>query len=122
MKRMARYTQTIISPSYNVIDKSFVLGKCKSFRVEKPYTGGQMQRMDTYNKTNKLTNTGIVSNDKTLIYFEGTNPALGCTILISGQIDKEYEELKKVKSGLREMLKLARNVYLEGQFLLLLNA
>ena len=29
MKRMARYTQTIISPSYNVIDKSFVLGKCR---------------------------------------------------------------------------------------------
>ena len=39
MKRFQRYTQTIISPSYNVIDKSFVLGKCKKFRVESPYTG-----------------------------------------------------------------------------------
>ena len=39
MKRFQRYTQTIISLSYNVIDKSFVLGKCKKFRVESPYTG-----------------------------------------------------------------------------------
>lgn len=39
MKRVQRYTQTIIAPSYNVIDKSFVLGKCKTFRVEVPYTG-----------------------------------------------------------------------------------
>ena len=38
MKRIARYTQTIISPSYNVIDQNFVLGRCKSFKVEKPYT------------------------------------------------------------------------------------
>jgi 1-phosphatidylinositol-3-phosphate 5-kinase len=40
MKRIQRFTQTIISPSYNVIDKSFVLGKCKQFRVEAPFTGG----------------------------------------------------------------------------------
>jgi hypothetical protein len=39
MKRIQRYTQTIISPSYNVIDKSFVLGKCKQFRVEAPFLG-----------------------------------------------------------------------------------
>jgi len=37
MKRVARFTKTIISPSYNVVDKSFVLGKCDQFRVERPY-------------------------------------------------------------------------------------
>ncbi len=44
MKRFQRYTQTIISPSYNVIDQNFVLGKCKKFRVEAPYTGNQVVR------------------------------------------------------------------------------
>jgi hypothetical protein len=39
----------------------------------------------------------FVSNDKSLIYFEGTNPALGCTILISGNLATEIDELKKVK-------------------------
>ena len=58
-----------------------------------------------------------VSQDRSLIYFEGTNPALGCTILISGNIPSELEELKKVKTALREMLKLARNVVLERAFL-----
>lgn len=47
MKRIARYTQTIISPSYNVVDKSFVLGKCKSFKAEKPYTANLIKN---YNK------------------------------------------------------------------------
>jgi len=33
MKRIARYTQTIIVPSTNVIDKDFILGKCGLFKV-----------------------------------------------------------------------------------------
>lgn len=60
----------------------------------------------------------MISNDRSLIFFEGTNPALGCTILLSGNILNEIDELKKVKLALREMLKLARNVVLERQFLL----
>jgi|LauGreDrversion4_2_1035121.scaffolds.fasta_scaffold2982972_1 hypothetical protein len=60
----------------------------------------------------------ILSADKSLIFFEGTNPALGCTILLSGNIQTEIEELKRVKKALREMLKLARNVVLERAFLL----
>lgn len=46
MKRIGRFTQTIISPSYNVVDKSFVLGKCKQFRVEKPYTANLIKNQD----------------------------------------------------------------------------
>lgn len=83
MKRMARYTQTIISPSYNVIDKSFVLGKCKQFRVEQPYTGNQIQRLQL-EQQDKGKQGGVISNDRSLLFFEGTNPALGCTILLSG--------------------------------------
>jgi hypothetical protein len=60
----------------------------------------------------------MISNERNLIYFEGCNPALGCTILLSGNVQTELEELKKVKLALREMLKLARNVVLERAFLM----
>ena len=59
----------------------------------------------------------MVSKDRTLLYFEGTNPILGCTILLSGNRDLEEKELQDVKLALREMLKLARNVVLERAFL-----
>jgi hypothetical protein len=106
-----------------VIDKSFVLGKCKQFRVEIPFAGNQMQRMQfDFDSQKKKDGAGnFVTNDRSLIYFEGTNPALGCTILISGNRAIENEELKKVKTALREMLKLARNVVLERAFLFQLN-
>ena len=77
----------------------------------------QMELMDP----SKRQEANLVSNDRSLIYFEGTNPALGCTILLSGNIATELDELKKVKQALREMLKLARNVILERAFLLQLN-
>lgn len=104
-----------------MIDKSFVLGKCKQFRVEAPFLGSQMQRMQLEMMQKQREGANIVSNDKSLIYFEGTNPALGCTILISGNLSIEIDELKKVKQALREMLKLARNVVLERAFLSQLN-
>jgi hypothetical protein len=47
----------------------------------------------------------------------GTNPALGCTILLSGNLAYEREELNNIKKALGEMLKLARNVVLERSFL-----
>ncbi len=46
---------------------------------------------------------------------------MGCTILLSGNLLTELDELRKVKQALKEMLKLARNVILERQFLLQLN-
>ena len=59
----------------------------------------------------------MVSKDRTLLYFEGTNPILGCTILLSGNREVEEKELQEVKLALREILKLARNVVLERSFL-----
>lgn len=74
---------------------------------------------DTYTKQDASQN--FISKNRSLVIFEGTNPALGCTILISGNMQDEIDELKKVKQALREMLKLARNVVLERAFLLQLN-
>lgn len=105
-----------------MIDKSFKLGKCKQFRVEAPFQGSQMQRMQLeMMDPSKKQDVSLFSNEKSLIYFEGTNPALGCTILLSGNKVTELEELKRVKTAFREMLKLARNVILERAFLLQLN-
>ena len=59
----------------------------------------------------------MVSKDRTLLYFEGTNPILGCTILLSGNREVDEKELQEVKVALREILKLARNVVLERSFL-----
>lgn len=76
-----------------MVDKSFVLGKCKSFRVEKPYTANLVKNKnqeilgDINGHTNSATfNQNKISNDRDLIFFEGCNPALGCTILLSGNI------------------------------------
>lgn len=82
LKRVARFTKTIISPSYNVVDKSFVLGKCDLFRVEKPYTSNLVKSQEAP----AAAGGNIVSKERNLIYFEGCNPALGCTILLSGNI------------------------------------
>lgn len=60
----------------------------------------------------------MVSTERNLLFFEGCNPALGCTILLSGNINTEQEELRKVKTALKEMLSLARNVVLERAFLM----
>jgi hypothetical protein len=59
----------------------------------------------------------FISNDRSLLYFIGTNPELGCTILLSGNLAYEKQELATIKTVLREMLKLARNVVLERSFL-----
>lgn len=75
--------------------------------------------MDAYVKPDSAQN--FISKNRSLVIFDGTNPALGCTILISGNMQEELDELKKVKQALREMLKLARNVVLERAFLLQLN-
>lgn len=47
--------------------------------------------------------------------FEGCNPILGCTLVLSGP---DMEELKKVKQVLRKSLIIARNLVLERGYLL----
>ena len=57
-------------------------------------------------------NTGINSPDNFLMTFDGCNPALGCTILLSGP-PSEREELLKLRKAVRTMLELARTIFLE---------
>ena len=64
----------------------------------------------------------FMTNEKTLIYIEGTNPSLGGTIVLSGDLLTESEELRKIKNFLREALKLARNIFLERTFLSQINS
>lgn len=57
-------------------------------------------------------------DDIFLMIFDGCNPALGCTIIISGPLQSEKAELVKVKVALKKMLILASNIVLERAFLL----
>lgn len=115
IKRIARYTQTIICPSTNVINPKFKLGYCKKFKVEKTFAMNYKLAERIHKDNANL--QGIVSKSRDLIFFEGCNPALGCTILLSGDFYYEFDEMKKVKVALREMLSLARNITLEKAFL-----
>ena len=104
MKRIARCTQTIMIPTTNLLEKSFVLGKCKRFYIEKRgrQTGARAGA------------GGIVTMETSILYFEGCIPYLGCTIVLSG---RDMSELKHVKGALKEMLQKARNVVLENSYL-----
>ena len=80
MKRIARCTQTIMIPTTNLLEKSFVLGKCKRFYMEKRgrQTGARAGA------------GGIITMETSILYFEGCIPYLGCTIVLSG---REMNEL-----------------------------
>lgn len=51
----------------------------------------------------------IVIMDRSKMVFDGCNPILGCTLVLSGP---DMEELKKVKQVLRKALIIARNLVL----------
>ena len=108
MKRLARLTQTIVLPSMNVIDGRFSLGQCKLFRQDN--LSRQLKGQDAY-----FTSTHTV--EQTLLFFDGCSAVLGCTICLSGPIQKEGQELIKVKKALKQMLVLAKNIVLERAFL-----
>ena len=56
--------------------------------------------------------------EQTMLVFDGCNPALGCTICLSGPLRTQKEELKTVKLALKRALTLARNIVLERSFLI----
>lgn len=91
IKRLARLTQTIVLPSINVIDATFSLGRCKLFREDN--LSRQLREQNAY-----FTNTHTV--EQTLLVFDGCNSVLGCTICLSGPLQRERFELTKVKKAL----------------------
>jgi len=113
MSRIARYTQTIISPSPNVLDNSFVLGKCKKFYIDKSCGRSSREPASSRRQTTDL----MVTKESGLMCFEGCNPSLGCTICLTGNFKTELDHLRVIKGALREMLALARNVVLEKTYL-----
>ena len=113
MKRLGRLTQTILLPSMNVIDRSFVLGKCKKFRED-----NLTKQLREENALNPSMFEYTHEMEQTMLVFDGCNPALGCTICLSGPLSTEKEELKVVKLALKRALTLAKNIVLERAFLI----
>jgi len=48
-------------------------------------------------ENDKIKKHDFVLDDRSLIYIIGTNSKLGCTILLSGNLAYEKQELKNVK-------------------------
>lgn len=100
MRKLARLTKTIIVPSANVIDKNFQLGRCQYFRVENPVNQsmfGNKNRVSSLNADRNIFSSrhqreeqkspssyAQIDQNKQIIFFQGCNPVLGCTIVLSG--------------------------------------
>jgi hypothetical protein len=69
-------------------------------------------------KSNLHDKSAYVHQDRSLIYFKGTPPHLGCTILLFGDT---LENLQNVKQCLQKMIHKARDVILESLFLTKIN-
>lgn len=122
MNFIARCTQTIVLPSIDLIDKSVVLGTCNQFCVVKTQRRDQLFEEQASRKSGLKPRKGslemtenIVIMDRSKMVFQGCNPVLGCTLVISGP---DMEELKHVKQVLRKTLIIARNLVLERGYLL----
>ncbi len=101
LKRIARCTKSYVLPSTDLIDSQTILGRCKCFRVEKF-------------KQNSSNKNSLHVNDYNLMIFEGCNPLLGCTLILSGP---NKSELKKIKSLMRIILSTSRDIYLQKHLL-----
>ncbi len=97
MKRISRFIQADIATSYNVINQGLKIGTCSQFKVEEPFTGSKMMPGQYDYKNDKIIKHDFVLDDRSLIYIIGTNSKLGCTILLSGNLAYEKQELKNVK-------------------------
>lgn len=60
------------------------------------------------------------NDEKHIMMIEGCNPALGCTIVLSGP-DEKIAELKKLKQCMKRILPLVKNLILERYYLQLIN-
>ena len=91
MKKLERWTQTLVFPSALLLESTTSLGSWESFLV---------QRINA--KSNFTDKSTYLHNDRTLVYFKGTPAHLGCTILLFGDT---LEKLENVKSCLQKMIK-----------------
>ena len=75
LKMIARATQTIVCPSINLLDRNFALGQCLNFRVEqiKPINPAGHKHLHH-----------SLSDSTSLMFLEGCQAKLGCSIVLSG--------------------------------------
>lgn len=116
MARIARLCQTVVANGVTVIDKRFTLGQCRDFFVTNL---SKEAREKGYKRQSG--EAGAVVQDQFLVTIDGCNPALGCTIVLSGP-SGEMDELQKLKKVVRKVLLTARNIYLETFYLRMIMA
>ena len=83
LKMLAWMTQTVILPSFDFIDENFKWGTCGEFIVQSQLDDNQYSKSTSHYKT------------KYNAFFLNCNPALGCTLSITGPIEEELEDVKK---------------------------
>ena len=105
---IARCTQNIVYPSFDLIGKDNILGKCKNFYLKDIKYKFNFQEIESLKITEKEEN---FKNRPYLIIFEGNTPLLFNTIILSGN-DKLF--LKKIKNLLKNiLLPTARDLFLQ---------
>ena len=115
-ENIARSTQNVILPSFNLLGTNNILGNCKNFYIKKINYNFKFQR--EIKTPNKIEN-GINKDEIYLIVFEGSDPLLFNTIILSGE-DKLF--LKKIKNLLKNiLLPTARDLFLQKYLLYIFN-
>lgn len=104
IEKIARWTETLITPSINLIEKRFILGTCKRFYVK---IGAIKSIKDK---------SQIMAATQSLIYFDKWKPWYGSTICLSGP---NQNHLKTFKKYLQKILKYSRDIILEKEYLFL---
>jgi len=99
LKMIARQTQTIVCPSTNLLDKRFVVGYCLNFRIE-PIKNAPKKNHKSLAETTSL------------MFLEGCQAKLGCSIVLSGP---DMAEIKLVRKALKVCLKTARILLIERE-------
>lgn len=90
LKKIARCTKTTCLDSIELIDKKFILGQCKQFKIEKINLKKAKVSMQT------MKNDILKSNEYNLMIFEGCDQVLFSTIILSDQNQKELKIIKKL--------------------------
>jgi hypothetical protein len=81
MKRLERWTQSLIYPSIHLLESTTMLGIWEDFHIK------------NFNpKLKSGAKTAYIHTDRNLIFFEGTPPHLGWTILLFGDTIEKFGE------------------------------
>jgi hypothetical protein len=104
LNKIARCTETLITPSVNLIEENFGLGTCQRFFVKIGI------------KKSIKEGSNIMSTNQSLIYFEGCKPWYGSTICLSGPNNRCLQIIKKY---LQIVIKHSRDIVLEKEYLFL---